>query len=515
MKPGKMVLLILVMAGLLVPIVGCASQPASSAVAEGQTVTVQPGDLTVDVTAAGNLALSRTEDLAFEMAGTVEAVDVQAGDAVKQGQELARLDTSEWEDTINTLEDAVTTAERGVTTKQRSLFSAQISVKNAQVALSNAQDTWLDTVWAGSLVRQAQRYLDYLQSDNVTATDEELSDATKSLNSAWARFNSIAKPSEDVKAKEMSLELANLQLGDARVAVTDAEKAVTEAQKSLDEARQESPIITAPFDGFVTTVSVIGGDEIKKGTVALQIADPTKFEADIMVSEMDIMQVKLGGKAQVGIDAVPGLTIPATVTHVSPTATIQSGVVNYQVTVELGSLQDLAQQQAARQSAAGAAASAAPGSLPQRLQQAVDEGRMTQQQAEAMMQQIASGQGGQVGQAGAAPAVVPPDFQLREGLTATVSIVVAQRTGVLLVPNSAITSQGGQSYVQVVAADGTATDTKIQTGLSDWQHTEVTSGLSEGDKILVPQGTAAVSTGTPTGQGPQGGMFIPGMGRVR
>jgi hypothetical protein len=33
--------------------------------------------------------------------------------------------------------------------------------------------------------------------------------------------------------------------------------------------------------------------------VAAQIADPTRFEATLLVSEMDIFKVKLGGEAQV------------------------------------------------------------------------------------------------------------------------------------------------------------------------------------------------------------------------
>ncbi|GAI95589.1 unnamed protein product, partial [marine sediment metagenome] len=52
----------------------------------------------------------------------------------------------------------------------------------------------------------------------------------------------------------------------------------------------------------------------------------------------DILQVELGGEAWVQVDAMQGLSLPAEVTHISPTATIQSGVVNYKVKVEVESL---------------------------------------------------------------------------------------------------------------------------------------------------------------------------------
>jgi multidrug efflux pump subunit AcrA (membrane-fusion protein) len=160
--------------------------------------------------------------------------------------------------------------------------------------------------------------------------------------------------------------------------------------------------------------------------------------------------------------------------------------------------------------------SIAQGEMPERLKQAIEEGRITQEQAEAMMERIQQGLGGQQGQMpmqqGQVPAMVSENFQLREGLTVTVSILVEERNDVLLVPNSAITSQGGQAYVHVVLPDGTTEERLVTTGLSDWQYTEVIDGLSEGEEVSVPQGTTATSATTPQ----SGGMpFFMGGGRPR
>jgi len=102
---------------------------------------------------------------------------------------------------------------------------------------------------------------------------------------------------------------------------------------------------------------------------------------------------------------------------------------------------------------------------------------------------------------------------LREGLTVTVNIMVDSRSDVLLVPNAAISSQGGQSYVKVALPDGTFEERAVQTGISNWQFTEVTDGLSEGEQVVVPKGTAVTSTTQQTG--PRGGvmMFGPPPGR--
>lgn len=75
-----------------------------------------------------------------------------------------------------------------------------------------------------------------------------------------------------------------------------------------------------------------------------------------------------------------------------------------------------------------------------------------------------------------------------------------EKNDVLLVPYAAITSQGRQSYVVVVLPSGTTEQRAIQTGITDYQFTEVTGGLDEGEQVLVPQGTTASPTTSSGGQ---------------
>jgi hypothetical protein len=70
----------------------------------------------------------------------------------------------------------------------------------------------------------------------------------------------------------------------------------------------------------------------------VQIADPNKIEAQILVSETDIFSIALGKDASVSVDALSGLSFPAKLTRIAPTATVSQGVVNYSVVVELTSL---------------------------------------------------------------------------------------------------------------------------------------------------------------------------------
>jgi len=86
----------------------------------------------------------------------------------------------------------------------------------------------------------------------------------------------------------------------------------------------------------------------------------------------------------------------------------------------------------------------------------------------------------------------PVDIQLRGGLRATAEIMASSVKNALLVPVSYIISTPGGSMVML--ADNTTGKTapkRVTLGLQNFQYAEVTSGLSEGDKVQLPGKTAA------------------------
>jgi hypothetical protein len=97
---------------------------------------------------------------------------------------------------------------------------------------------------------------------------------------------------------------------------------------------------------------------------------------------------------------------------------------------------------------------------------------------------------------------------LKDGLSSTVNIMIAESDNILLVPSRAISRQGRNTVVQVVT--GTTTETRtIQTGISDSTNTEIVSGLNEGEQISLPTSTSSTPTNRPGGgfPGVGGGGF--------
>lgn len=516
-KVTRIVLATLILGSLALPLAGCGSK--KTAVAESQVAAVKRGNLTIDITSGGNLAYSQKEDLVFDVGGIVAGVDVtvaevlvEEGDSVKKGQVIARLNTTPLEDAVKTAERAVKTAELDLKTAQ----DGEFKIKSAEFDLESATTTFnrlnypytyatfnLDIPAAIEALSQAKRQLEEAKTGiDAGPTSENYGDALAKFQEAQlnvaealerlARGQSIDTYSSQNISKSVSdyttartaqinMEKAKYTLEQTKTSVQSAldkaNLALEEAQEDLAEAKEDlaNAVIIAPFDGFITAVNVEGGDEVQKGTVAAQLADPSRFEAEIYVGESDIWQVKEGGSATIQIDSAPTIVLTAKVTHVSPTATVQSGVVNYKVKVEAESVQ----------------------TASSKIQSATSTTGSSQASANTQSSFVSTAQ----------------TSQPKEGMSVTANISLAEAKNVLLVPNGAITRSGKDIQVQVME-NGTAVARTVKTGISNWQYTVVTEGLSEGEQVIVTgtstSSTSSSSSKTSSGQGQQP-IMIPGV----
>jgi HlyD family secretion protein len=494
MKLLKALLLALIISGTVFSSFGCSSSSDAAATPEVKTTTVQRGNISITVTGIGNLAFSNIEKLAFGMAGYVEEISVVEGDTVEKGQELVKLNTSDWEDQLKTLNRALISAQRALNDKEIALASAQRQVNAKALAVDQAEINLQTAEYnlgqiakvksAQNAVNTAENNLNLILAKRATGDkvdygyihqlQDELADAQANLQRILNRTDTslstnaaleIAQKQLAVEQGEQALEDAKAAAESALTAVKNADLDIQEARLTLegaqidmDEANSLSPIITAPFNGFITKVNTTGGDEVNKGTIAIQMADPEKMEARILVTESDIFSITLGGEATVSADALPGLIFPARVTAIAPTATISSGVVNYSVVVELTSLQPVMPVMAVSN----------PASIGE-INPSGSPGKTASDNADSS------------------------HVNLKDGLSATVTIPIDQKENVLIIPSRAVTRQGQNSTVQVMK--GTMIETRIiKTGLSDSIVIEIIEGLEEGEQVLVRTLTSTASS---------------------
>lgn len=95
--------------------------------------------------------------------------------------------------------------------------------------------------------------------------------------------------------------------------------------------------------------------------------------------------------------------------------------------------------------------------------------------------------------------------RVRIGQTAVAVVVTDRASDVLVVPSAAVQTVGGQSTVTVMR-NGQQVSVPVEVGLEGDQQTEIVSGLSEGERVVIPSATG------PGGEGgfPPGGF--PGLG---
>jgi hypothetical protein len=80
----------------------------------------------------------------------------------------------------------------------------------------------------------------------------------------------------------------------------------------------------------------------------------------------------------------------------------------------------------------------------------------------------------------------PADAKLINGAAATVEIVTAKATGVLVLPVEAVAGSQGKGKVEVVKDDQTKEIREVQLGLTDGKVIEIKSGLTEAETVSVP-----------------------------
>ena len=80
--------------------------------------------------------------------------------------------------------------------------------------------------------------------------------------------------------------------------------------------------------------------------------------------------------------------------------------------------------------------------------------------------------------------VANPDELLRPGLSATVSVILSERSDALTVPAEAVFVEGGQAYVFVVRPDSVVTRTPVVLGTRQPGTVEVSAGLADGQQVV-------------------------------
>lgn len=90
------------------------------------------------------------------------------------------------------------------------------------------------------------------------------------------------------------------------------------------------------------------------------------------------------------------------------------------------------------------------------------------------------------------------DERVKAGMSANVEIITNSKQNILTILSSAVKTKNGNSYVEILAEDGSAKRKQVEIGISDDTLTEIISGLNEGDKVITKTVSGTNTTATRT-----------------
>lgn len=247
----------------------------------------------------GNVDI-RQVDLSFAVDGKIAAVNVDEGDPVAEGQELARLDDAPYRHAVAQAEANAAHAAAQLAKAEAGSRAEEIAAARARVAEARARLVNAEAVLARrtSLVREdavSKQAVDDAQRD-VTVARATLSAREAELDLAEQGFRS-----EDIDA--------------ARAAAAAAAAQLAQARYRLDQTR-----LAAPAGGTILTRAREPGAVAGAGMPVLTLALSAPVWVRAYVEEPYLGRVVPGTKVTVRTDDPAGRAYSGTIGFVSPTA---------------------------------------------------------------------------------------------------------------------------------------------------------------------------------------------------
>ena len=413
------------------------------------TTKAADGNIQETVSASGNLIALQNVALTFKTQGYVDTCNVQLGDLVTTGEVLATEDTSDLQDSMDQAEASLQSAQANynklASTESQEVAQAQAQADQAQTAMNNAKTT---------LDRDQQ----LLGAGGVSQSTVD------SDNSAYQQATASYQSAEYTLAQDQT----HANVAAAAAQVKSAQAGEEQAQSNLTAAS-----ITAPFDGYIDTITGnpgmwTGGGAVASGTsTATQfgiILTSTQLLIDAEINEADISKVSVGQPITFTVDTYPNQTFTGALTALSPNATTVSNVQMYEAHMSVANYSKLK--------------SGMPATIT-----------------------IITASGKNV--------ILVPESALTYGATYSTASTAktATRTKGSAASKSATSSSQGQV---VVLVNGQPQIKSVVTGLTDNVNVEIISGLSVGDLVITGSTTAtktsAASSSSSSGGGALGGL---------
>jgi len=425
-----------------------------------ESFKVTRGDIYQIISTSGSVDSESANSYNMKASGEILSA-LEKGDYFDEGEILVEIDNSEGLDQLLQIERNLELSEISLKEArlnyQSALDSNHIAIQMAELNTKKSEESTksalksLETAneslelsyeSAERALEEAEEMLHLAESDPTT-TDMQLAQYESNVESAEEKLEStrVSNNSSQSQAKssyEQSLisesttywnNLSGLQSAEKQMESTRQNIRQAEIQLELAEMEYESAkegldeyIIYAPYDGIVTSSSFKIGDQNLESNTISTVSD--NFIIRATIGESDISKVLENEDAYISLDAYPDYQLSGKIEKIVPFAIEEGSIISFEIIVNI---------------------------------------------------------------------INKDNIEIFYGLSADVDIVTEKAEDVLYVPIQAVYTENGRSYVDVLISDKVDMEnltqsikkTEITTGINDYQYIEVTSGLNEGNTIII------------------------------
>jgi HlyD family secretion protein len=309
-------------------------------------------ELRSTVTASGEVRPIQYIKLTSEVPGRILEIYVNAGDQVKKGQALVRVDPTQLQSSqeaqfaatqasisdVQNSRNAVSAAQQGLAVTEASVASARQQVIAQQTAVDRAM------VDLNTAQRELKRATELIEKGVASRFDY---DAARDRYEQSKIALDTAKA--NLESQKLSVKEATERANQQRVAVKEAQTSVKSSESRANQqqallrgqsSQREKATQNSPLNGVVADIPTRVGEFAVAGlstTSLMTIADMSTINVQVNVDETEISNVEVGELAKVKIDALGDKEVNAAVTMKNPLAVAKSdttGGLNNRVNVQ-------------------------------------------------------------------------------------------------------------------------------------------------------------------------------------
>ena len=449
--------------------------PSSGSTVRERTVTVAKGVVQSTVSGSGNLSPATQTELSFGASGRVTKVYVKAGQHVTTGQLLAKIDTADADVALaqaradlSSAQDTLTQIQSGTTTTSTAAdtstsASASATATTAMVPIASAAQATSGTP-ASTTTPPATTTPTPATRPSTTPTPATTTPSTTTSRGATTSGGGTARGSSGAAGSGSSSGssgsagssgAAGSSGGGSTMSEASAAAAVESAQLAVDKAEQAlaATSLRAPDAATVAAVNGAAGDQVTAGSSGTSGSGGSSSSTGAGAGA--------GGASATGSSSGSTSSGFITLTQLSR--------MHLDVSLSESDIGDVKVGQAATVTVNAASGEQVAGKV-------ITIGVLSSSSSSGTSSAVSYP---------VTIALTQTTKGLRAGMTATADIVTAQSAG-LVVPTQAL-----RNGSVTVVKDGKRTTRRVETGVAGDSTTQVVSGLSAGDQVIVTSTSAA------------------------